>query len=489
MSARSIEETIRRLERTLINEGDFKLKMAVFDRQPGEAQWPDDLPPLSEEAAVWFGTHFVSGEFLGAWRWAPWAAEVYRESVGVAGFRASLVPVLDGEPVYYLDMQDGSVWSRSEDEAGASSFAPAPFASFSALLDAMEAEYAARAGWPWRKLRVDRAAEAEWQGLEAPPDRAALEAAEVGAVILARSLADEHPEGALWLKISAECWARSSFLAPAPFDEEYLDDMLAKLRHYLADRGDALGEHAGEEAAAQLAAQVGRWRAEGPVELCRGKIRVWSQPEAGELVRRLGAALQAVAPSVRASLVAPASEAALAELEAELGRALPAGLRALWSLADGQGGEEALYLGFRFIGVARARQVVAAMRERVEKTFGDRYWEAGVLSFLERDNGEHLCVDVAGAYGPAGCVTDFDPEWPERRQILFDSVTEWLECFVDGLEAGLYVPEPELGLYPRGLLETGWCDEVNLLNEVRSNNRYPWERHNKMRFRSTLRSS
>lgn len=499
MPASSIEETIRRLERTLVNEGDFKMRMTIFDRQPGEAKWPADLPPLSAEAAAWFGTHFVSAEFLGAWRWAPWAAEVYRESLDVPGFRSSLVPVLDGDPVYYLDMQDGSVWSRSDggdsdeddgDEARLPRFSPAPFASFTALLESLEAEYAARANSPWRRLRVDRAAEeppTQWLPLDDAPDAATLAEAEMGAVILARSLAGEQ-HGELWLKLDPSRWARSSFYAPAPFDEEYLDDVLAKLRYHLADHNAALSEHRGDEAATHLQAQVALWRAQGELELMRGQIRVWSRPAPDELIARFDVALARVAPALREALAPPASDEALADLEQYLGAPLPPALRALWKLGDGLRGVEPLYLGHRFLSVAEARQLIATKRDEAEQKFGAAYWEPGVMSFLARANGELLCVDALGAYGPPGGITDFDPEWPERRQILFDSVTEWLECFVDGIEAGLYVLKPEQGLYPEGFLATGWQDEVTLLNEVRMNNRYPWERHLRMRRGSTERS-
>lgn len=508
MPASSIEETIRRLERTLVNEGDFKMRMTIFDRQPGEAKWPEDLPPLSAEAAAWFGTHFVSGEFLGAWRWAPWAAEVYRESLDVPDFRPSLVPVLDGEPVYYLDMQDGSVWSRDDDgddrevsdddggddsagdrEAQPPRFSPSRFASFTALLESLEADYAARAGSPWRALRVDRSPDpaAQWQPLSDVPDAAALAEAEVGAVLLARSLTGEQ-HGELWLKLDPARWARSSFYAPVPFDEEYLDDVLAKLRYHLADHNAALTEHRGDEAAAHLRERVATWRALGALELVRGQIRVWSRPDPDALVARFDVALNGVAPSLREALAAPASDEELAEFESYLGASLPPALRALWKLADGQRGAEPLYMGHRFLGVAEARQLIAAKRDEADQKFGEAYWQLGVMSFLARDNGELLCVDALGAYGPIGGITDFDPEWPERRQILFDSVTEWLECFVDGIEAGLYVLEPEQGLYPEGFLATGWHDEVTLLNEVRMNNRYPWERHLQMRRGSTERS-
>ena len=444
MPASSIEETIRRLERTLVNEGDFKMRMTIFDRRPGEARWPEDLPPLSAEAAAWFGTHFVSGEFPGAWRWAPWAAEVYRESLDAPGFRPSLVPVLDGEPVYYLDMQDGSVWSRSDasDEGDAEHdgaepdrasdreaqlprFSPAPFPSFTALLESLEAEYAARAGSPWRALRVDRAVDravdrsadpsAQWRPLDESPDAATLAEAEVGTLILARSPASEQ-HGELWLKLDPARWARSSFYAPVPFDEAYLDDVLAKLRYRFADQNAALTEHRGDEAAAHLQSQVAAWRAQGALELVRGRVRVWSRPAPGELIVRFDVALAEVAPSLHHALAAPACDEALAAFETYLGAPLPPALRALWKLADGQRGVEPLYMGYRFLGVAEARQLIAIKRDEADQRFGAAYWEPGVISFLAKDHGELLCVDALGAYGPIGGITDFDPKWPERRQ-------------------------------------------------------------------------
>jgi hypothetical protein len=80
-----------------------------------------------------------------------------------------------------------------------------------------------------------------------------------------------------------------------------------------------------------------------------------------------------------------------------------------------------------------------------------------------------------GSMVPPGCVLDFDHNRPSRRKILFDSVTEWLECFVDGLDAGIYVLDEDGRLFPRDFIESGSFAESREHNEVRTNGRYPWE--------------
>jgi hypothetical protein len=117
------------------------------------------------------------------------------------------------------------------------------------------------------------------------------------------------------------------------------------------------------------------------------------------------------------------------------------------------------------------------MRRLATEQFGDPYWDRALVAFLDLGTGDHVCVDVSGAYGPDGCVVAFAHERPAAREIHYDSITEWLECFVDGL----YVDHGPEGLFARGLLETGSARERWAHDSARTNDRYPWSRAIRLR--------
>jgi cell wall assembly regulator SMI1 len=488
VSAQVFEETLRRLERTLIHEGGPAWRKTLLEGEAAQFTWPEDLPPLTPDLKVWFAWRSASddGSAPDSWRSAAWAAAQYRLHSAKPAFRKSLVPVLGQQ---FVDVEDGSVWIHHVDASGSDRFDRAPFANLSDLLSSIESDYAARRQSPWRRFRFDRA-EGAWVHLDAVPQVGDLARRPVGAALFAGPAAGRLPRGQLLVKIAHGMWMMTSFRAPVPFVDSCIDLAIELLRYDCAvgNDNDALeADLSDEEIAKDLASMVKRWSARGPVELRSGMIRVWQQPSMSELLARLDRELARVAPGVRSSLAPPALETDVAALEADLRAPIPRDLRALWAFADGQTTNDCLYWGKRLVNVAHARRTISMMLGLAKYQFGAAYWDAGLVPLLDAFTGDFLCVDVNGAYGPEGCIVDFDHAQPERRVVLFGSVTQWLECFVDGLERGVYVVDPGRGIYPRDFLATGSLDEITRHNEVRTNGRYPWERRVALRSTTALR--
>jgi cell wall assembly regulator SMI1 len=209
------------------------------------------------------------------------------------------------------------------------------------------------------------------------------------------------------------------------------------------------------EIAKGCATLVRKWGAE-PWNMYVGAARLWEQPSLDELLARLSRALMERFPSVvlRPGLL-PSS---IGLLERKLMRPLPQELRALWAHADGQE-RGALYWKYQLVSAAKALRDP----QRVS------------LPFLDDGAGDEIAVDVSGRYGPEGSVIYFDHERPQVVKILYDSVTQWLECLVDGIESGLFV-EWEGGLYPGSFVRTGSLYEIVQHDSKRTNCEFPWER-------------
>ncbi len=108
-----------------------------------------------------------------------------------------------------------------------------------------------------------------------------------------------------------------------------------------------------------------------------------------------------------------------------------------------------------------------------DQQFGTHYWDNASLPFLDGGNGDHIYLDLGGALANPGAVVDFNHERPATRKVLYGSVTEWLECFVDGLEGGLFTLA-EGHLAPRDFFESGDFETVRAHDRARTNGRFPW---------------
>lgn len=467
-----------------MREGGSLWRKTIIEGDAAEVEWPADLPPLTADLMMWFA--WRSSGVMESWRSASHAAELYRTCAANPRFRSSLVPVLDH---HFVDVEDGSVWVRYLDDDGLDCFDRTAFADLSELLASMEDGYAARRCSPWRRFRVERGDEAPWTRLDVLPGAAFLARIPVGGALLAGPATSRWPRWQLLLKLAPASWLATPFRGPLPFEDRCVDLAAEMLRERFAAGDDALKADLTDEAMAdRLASMMKRWSAKGPVEFHHGVLRMWQQPPVPELLARLERALARVAPHVRRAFAPPARDADIAALEVDIGVPLPFDVRALWALADGQTASDALYWSYRLVSVADARSTIAMMLSLAAEQFGQAYWNRAFVPLLDRGNGDYLCVDVAGTYGPEGSIVAFDHEWPERRRIVFGSLTDWLECFVDGLEAGIYVADPNGGVFPHDFLETGSLNEIARHDAVRTNGLYPWELRLRLRPGSTLRS-
>lgn len=136
------------------------------------------------------------------------------------------------------------------------------------------------------------------------------------------------------------------------------------------------------------------------------------------------------------------SDRELMAFERDLGRNLPAGLRALYRWHDGQDPDCALaFQGDKmFMPLQDVRAARAALGQLLDAgEFPEpNWWSRAWLPFLDNGTGDHLCVDLDGAFaGPPGQVVSFYPDH-DCRDVEFPCLEKWAETFVAGVEAGLW---------------------------------------------------
>jgi cell wall assembly regulator SMI1 len=138
-------------------------------------------------------------------------------------------------------------------------------------------------------------------------------------------------------------------------------------------------------------------------------------------------------------------ERELMALERDLGRNLPAGFRELYRWRDGQDLECTLALQYNqmFMPLKQVQVVWAAISQLLDAgEFPEaNWWSKSWLPFLDSGDGDHLCVDLDGAFaGMPGQVLSFYHDW-ECRNIEYPSMEKWLEAFVPSVEAGMWEEE------------------------------------------------
>ena len=67
------------------------------------------------------------------------------------------------------------------------------------------------------------------------------------------------------------------------------------------------------------------------------------------------------------------------------------------------------------------------------------------------------------------------------RRVLFESMAQWIECLVDGLESGIYADRGDEGIDRKDPFRDASLEAVERLEEVRTNAAYPWERPLRLR--------
>lgn len=163
-----------------------------------------------------------------------------------------------------------------------------------------------------------------------------------------------------------------------------------------------------------------------------------------DLIERLDRWFSANRPKLYALIRRPGADPErIASAEKSLAFAMPQALRDLFAWQGGvePGGppydQGAFYQQYGLMGLEdalSAKEDLDGMLERGDfKQQG--WWNASWLPFLDRGNGDMLCLDMAGCDGPKGQMIDFCHD-DALRVSHYPSVDGWLRLFVETIEAG-----------------------------------------------------
>ncbi|MFD4406354.1 SMI1/KNR4 family protein [Nocardia sp. NPDC058499] len=168
------------------------------------------------------------------------------------------------------------------------------------------------------------------------------------------------------------------------------------------------------------------------------------------LLTRLDRWLAVNRPAYYAGLAPGASTADIDELARAAGGEVPPPLRELLTWRNGQSGDydgclESLWF------LMSAREIADTMEDMVwvkeTEGFEELWWGPGWVPFLGNIYGDHLCIDLQGAFdGKPGQLIEI-PSKSESRDIRYPSLEAWLETFVIALETGMF-EEADKGYRP-----------------------------------------
>jgi len=124
---------------------------------------------------------------------------------------------------------------------------------------------------------------------------------------------------------------------------------------------------------------------------------------------------------------------------------MPDAFKELYAWRDGQnpGFFDALQLNRMFMNIEDVLDRHRMMNDLLEGGEFDQgmWWSPQWVPFLHNGSGDHLCIDMGGAFaGTEGQIINFWHDW-ESRNIVYPSLEKWLETFVPSLEAGLWQEE------------------------------------------------
>lgn len=159
------------------------------------------------------------------------------------------------------------------------------------------------------------------------------------------------------------------------------------------------------------------------------------------LLARLDQWLVANRPAYHAGLMPGASGADIDEVARRVGGELPPLLRELLTWRNGQNEDcdgvlESLWSLMSTEDIASAMDDMAWVKET--QGFEDLWWGTDWVPFLANMFGDHMCIDLQGAFGgKPGQLIEFRCK-DESRNIIYPSLDAWLETFVVALEAGMF---------------------------------------------------
>lgn len=470
----SIDEAIARLERTLVREGSSREQSLVLEEPPHDAPWPADVD-VHADARAWL-----------SWRAVPWPSFLLLPSEGTeTTFEHRLLANVGDEPWNRLrdsalgagrpelvpisedllsDSGDGSVWSAVWNDDGVLTFERIAD-SLPELLVRIERRYAALASSPWRGMRIAPTT----TGLRVARcfDAVDLSKFPLGTLLVTRFDAAKRfaRRGTVSLKVGPDRW---TYGANREWSGGALDDEIVE-RWADAVRSEFAAGHphlmSNERQAKLLATESSK--PGGTVHI--GEWRLWARPRFDELLTRLRRALARM-PELQVTLNPPATDAQLAEVERALDMKLPDDVRTFYTFANGQRERSpSLYWRYHWQPLESALASRSIWQQLRDEQFGPECWDDGSLPFLDKGDGDLIYLDLRGAVANAGAVVDLNHERPATREILFGSVAEWLECFVDGLESDLYrlddggvFPFSHHTRHPAGVPEVGNVTEFYL---------------------------
>jgi cell wall assembly regulator SMI1 len=421
--------------------------------------WPDDAPALHESLRGWFRWRNIeASERLPSLscvlphpeRQVVWT-HLLSPDEALAGWRErsphqpeALMEVMRW---LYVHLVDGSVWNALEPEEDS---APPKFVrvadSLLQMVEATTQHYAARAGSPWRALRFDTTSE-PLTDISAP-DASRLAAMPAGTAIIQRRRRTYSSSGRAYHRaLVGVCIGDDRWLVHDGSNPSVSEDFLIahRLNEFRADCYRA-APHCltTAEFSRQLQTHNDRTGTSELLGFAQGTVRVWRQAELSSVLERFRDVMAALFPGIASSLRGPASQQAVQQLEASIGLPLPAELKGLLSWADGQEPDSMPFrMSMRLLPAAEMEAAAHFMRQlQRDGMLQPFWWDEGFLPFGANGNGDYLCLDLRGVYGPKGCVLEFLHDDRQRR-IEAESLSQWLEAFVDGLEAGHWDLEDE----------------------------------------------
>jgi cell wall assembly regulator SMI1 len=187
-----------------------------------------------------------------------------------------------------------------------------------------------------------------------------------------------------------------------------------------------------------------------------------SPTDVSEALGRIEHWLARNAPDIADGLQPPASRAALDAAERRLGRPLPAEVRSLYALHDGENGSTPpAFVDWKWLPVQYVVEQYGVLKRAAEENAGlqvevltdgkvqSEWWRAGWIPLFGNGSGDYVCVDLEPTReGNVGQLIIYSGR-DASRSVAAPSLLAWLSAFAADLEAGRF-----------GRDEHGWLTRV-----------------------------